>query len=607
MNAIPRLLLHPLILFVLLLSNVISNTTAANSAELQQDLQRMLAEERVAGAVFATVVGEQTQVGAVGYFDATNKTAMPADAKVHVGSVTKTILALSLLHLVSEGRLGLDGTVESILPAIRFNNPWQKSSPVRLRHLLDHTSGLEDLRLRHIFSAKSTPDTPLAEVFSRDPSVLRCRTEPGKRSSYSNLGYALAAMVIESVVKERYEAWADREILRKIGMLDSTFAFTTQSGQGADKRLAWGHLDDLRTVAAQSVAVRPAGQFTTTAADMAKLARFLMGNGQINGKPFIQKSLLQAMGKPATTLAAQAGLPVGYGLGMAGRDRYGVFGLCHAGSVIGYRAMFCLYPDQQRAFFIVHNTDSETARYARFEERMVQELDLAKQPNLAHTLRLSKEWRGRYVHAPSRFELAKLADVLGSSVYLEVSEAPPNLTPAWGETIRLTVVGERLLQREDRNIASHALLLDAQGQRYLADTNGTMRRVPALWYAAIWLSVGFGAIGLVYWLLVPALRRIRRVQSLWQPGFVAMLLLLLAMALFPLQSWGELGDFTLASGALLAASLALPSLMIWQVVLAYRQPARTFIWQCDIAAAILVLQFCALLFAWDLLPLALWR
>ena len=42
------------------------------------------------------------------------------------------------------------------------------------------------------------------------------------------MGYTLAAMVIEAVTRERYETWLDRELLRPLGMRDSTFAFTTQ-------------------------------------------------------------------------------------------------------------------------------------------------------------------------------------------------------------------------------------------------------------------------------------------------------------------------------------------------------------------------------------------
>jgi CubicO group peptidase (beta-lactamase class C family) len=53
-----------------------------------------------------------------------------------------------------------------------------------------------------------------------------------------------------------------------------------------------------------------AEQFTTTAADMARLAGFLMGDGDIGGRPFVAPALMAAIGHPDGTEAARAGLSV---------------------------------------------------------------------------------------------------------------------------------------------------------------------------------------------------------------------------------------------------------------------------------------------------------
>ena len=107
-----------------------------------------------------------------------------------------------------------------------------------VRHLLDHTAGLDDMRLWQTFNTRPTADTPLSEAFDRDASVLAIRSRPGRQFSYSNISYTLAAMVIESVTGERYEAWLERELLAPLQMRDSTFAFTSQQGPDRDPRLA---------------------------------------------------------------------------------------------------------------------------------------------------------------------------------------------------------------------------------------------------------------------------------------------------------------------------------------------------------------------------------
>lgn len=601
--------MRSLFFFVLLFMHPALKAEAlANRGDaLNQDLKRILIEERLAGAVYSTVVAGETRTGAAGYFDASTKALLRPDSKVHVGSITKTVLAVSLLHLVTEGRVSLDASVESVLPAIKFNNRWSATSPVRVRHLLDQTAGLEDLRLWHIFSAKTTPDTALVDVFTRDASVLRIRTEPGTQYSYSNLGYTLVGMVIEAVVNERYETWADREVVRKLGMQDSSFSFLTQRVDAADPRLAWGHLGDLSTMPAIPVAVRPAAQFTTTASDMALLARFLMSDGSLGGLPFVHAALLRSMGHPTTTHAARAGLTVGDGLGLTTRDRYGAVGSCRGGSTVGYRAMFCIFPEQQRAFFIAHNADSETAQYARTEARLVQELGVDTKNTLPRLAGLPSEWTGRYIPSPSRFEIASLADVLGSSTYLEAGPQTAALTPAWGESQLMFVVGDKLLQRGDRSRASHVLLSDTQGNRYITDHNGTMRRVSSIWHASIWFSVLLGLAGLGYWLIVIPARRIKHGVRMLQPASVAILLLLLPVPMFALQPFIELGDLTLGSGTLYVAFVSLPVLIVGQLGWVYHQRTVAASWRADLLATVLVLQFCALLFAWDLLPIALWR
>jgi hypothetical protein len=93
--------------------------------------------------------------------------------------------------LVTAGLLHLDDRAAQYLPGIEFNNPWRDAAPVTVRHLLDHTSGLEDARLWQMFSERPEPDTPLAQAYPNPDKLLRIRTRPGSRFSYSNMGYGL--------------------------------------------------------------------------------------------------------------------------------------------------------------------------------------------------------------------------------------------------------------------------------------------------------------------------------------------------------------------------------------------------------------------------------
>jgi CubicO group peptidase (beta-lactamase class C family) len=563
-----------------------------------------LADAGLAGAVVARIDGDRIELGAAGWAHAPSRAPMRADARVHVGSVAKPVLALAVLRLVSTGRLTLDAPVAALLPGVPLDNPWPSSHPLLLRHLLDHTSGLDDLHLWHLLNRQHAPDMPLRDAYARHPDLLRPRVAPGTRMSYSNFGYLLAGMVVEAVTGERYEAWAGRELLLPLGMADSRFDFTTQQGPQADPRLAWGHLDDLQPLAAMTTAVRPGAQFTTTAADMARLMQFTMGDGRVGGQAFIDPSLLRAMGRPQGTDAARAGLAAGYALGLATRDRHGVVGLCHEGSIVGFRAMMCLYPQARRAFFVGINTDREDGGHLALYEGLTRSLDLpaVPAPRAQPTPEASAgAWNGRYVRAPSRMQQFAAADVL-LDTRLWQADADGVRWSRGGQSDALERLAPGLYRLPGRVQASLVLLRDAGGAPMVSDGFGSFRRLPAgLWQAA-WASMGLGAAGLAWWLVVPPWRRLRRGAPLLRPGWLAALALPGAAAAVALQGWQALGELTPASALLWLASAALPAAMAWHLALAWHRRA----WG-DGAASLAVLQAVALVAAGGLLPLALWQ
>jgi CubicO group peptidase (beta-lactamase class C family) len=340
------------------------NPPVANAAPgkpLQAEMASRLQAEGLPGAVWTLVRPDGGNLtGAAGMKAIRSAQAMTPETRVHVGSVAKTVLAIGVLHLVTDGKLTLDTEVAALLPGMKFDNPWQASDPIRIRHLLEHTAGVENFRFSQAFSLHARADTPLIDAFGHTPS-LTVRSRPGARYAYSTIGYHLLGMIIEVVTGTRYEAYLDAELLRPLGMHDSTFAFTRQTGADADPRLAMGYFEDGVAQSAVPIYTRPAVQFTTTAADMGRLAQFLMGNGRAGGKVLIAPALLAALGGGHGTDAARAGLTVGHGLALATRDRHQVIGNCHPGTTIGFQAMFCLYPQERKAFFVAVNADVETA------------------------------------------------------------------------------------------------------------------------------------------------------------------------------------------------------------------------------------------------------
>lgn len=592
------------------------STAAAGDAEpsLQRELETALREEGMAGAVWATVdEAGGIRTGAAGLANAATGERMQPDTRVHVGSIAKTFIATGVLMLASEGRVDLDAPVDRYLPALAFDNPWP-AEPVLVRHLLDHTAGLDDMRLWQAFNTQPTADTPLGATFDRDASVLAIRSRPGRQFSYSNMGYTLAAMVIESVTRERYEDWLDRELLAPLQMRDSTFAFTTQQGPGRDPRLAWGHLDRDLPSAALATYLRPAGQFTTTAKDLALFAGFLMGDGRVGGRTLVRTDLLREMGQPHATDAGRAGLPVGYALGLFRRDRHGVVGLCHGGDVVGFHGMLCLLPDRngapaRQAFVVVENTDCDGRDCGRFDALMVRAMGIVPAA-AAGPVPASPEvagWTGRYVPSPNRVESFRYLDYLFDSPKLAWDGRLLLLSPTQGEPRVLRPAGGLHFTAPDRSVASHVLLRGAQGERLFSDGQRTYRQVGPLAYWGLAASLALGLLGIAWFALVVPVRALMRREPVRVPGVVAVALLVVPVPLFLLQSYTRLGEATPASIALFAVTAALPLLMAWQAWRSARRHEGLARGRLNLCAALAVLQWCAVLLAWGLMPLTLWR
>ena len=580
----------------------VASSTLEASTELDAEFGALLEEHGLAGVVWATVDGERVVVGARGLADASTGAPLRPDSRVHVGSVAKTLLATAILRRVTQGALSLDAPVESLLPDLALDNPWRATHLLRLRHLLDMTGGLDDLRLWHVFGTRSRPDDPLRVAFDDDPGTLRLRTAPGSRYSYSNLGYTLAARVLEASVGERYEDWAERELLQPLGLRDSRFHYARPGvDPGGDTRLAWGHVEGGVPVVTPPTALRPAAQFLTTAADMARLARFLMSDGRVDGSVFVRRDLLAAMGRPTTTEAARAGLRVGYALGLSARDRHGAVGKCHGGSVAGFRAMFCLYPESGRAFFVAHNADDEDAPYDRFDARLVEALGLrgTATPRVPGGVPvIERGWSGRYVPDPSRHSQAELADRLFGAWTLSFGEAGASLRIGSGAARPLERVGPGLYRLPERVQASLVLLRDPQGRVRIDAGHLSLRRIGALEHAALWTAVAGGALALSWWLAAVPLRAWRR-PGAWRevPAGWAAVALVIAGAAFALQPWQRFADLT-------GASLAWQAWFAWRELRAGARPLRGVL---DAAAAGFGLALCGVLAAFGAWPLATWR
>lgn len=169
------------------------------------------------GAVMIAMEGEVVFSGGYGY--ANEEWAIPntPDTRFNLASLSKQFTAVAILILVEEGRLSLDEPVSKYLPGLRK----EISEQMTIRQLLTHTSGLPDESLipgLRIFNIIHTREALLSAI-----NEVEILFEPGSRYSYSNSGYNILALIIESISGQEFSQFLQDRIFTPLQMKNSCF------------------------------------------------------------------------------------------------------------------------------------------------------------------------------------------------------------------------------------------------------------------------------------------------------------------------------------------------------------------------------------------------
>ena len=136
-------------LSVLRAVGVETNSGPRSIPELQKAIESILQETKTPGAAIAIITSNQVEwLAGIGKADVAANLPVTPDTLFRLGSVSKGFVALAALQLQEAGKLKLTDTVRQWVPDVVFVNPWEVTDPVRLVHLMEHTSGFDGMHLR---------------------------------------------------------------------------------------------------------------------------------------------------------------------------------------------------------------------------------------------------------------------------------------------------------------------------------------------------------------------------------------------------------------------------------------------------------------------------
>ncbi|OTY02463.1 penicillin-binding protein [Bacillus thuringiensis serovar muju] len=249
-------------------------------ASISQKLDQYLVGKQFNGTVLVTDKEHVILNKGYGYADVQNKIENTPHTKYRIGSITKTVVATSILQLQDQGKLNIQDNVNKYIPSFPENKN------ITLYHLLTHTSGLPEHAKGNVNAASRLP---LINWIGRQNLEFPAGT--GWR--YTDYNYMVLAYIIEHISKKPLGDYIKENIFVKADM--------HESGMGnmvpGDKNFTKGYVKkNQELVQAQKLGMDwlyGCGEMYTTVGDMKKLDEAI-----INGKLLSEQSI-QAMFSPS--------------------------------------------------------------------------------------------------------------------------------------------------------------------------------------------------------------------------------------------------------------------------------------------------------------------
>ncbi|MFM9934615.1 MAG: serine hydrolase domain-containing protein [Novosphingobium sp.] len=328
---------------ILLLSLMAAQTARADA--LDDAVNAELKRQAIPGlAIGIEQDGKITRLS--GYGSANLEWTVPVtpDTLFQTGSTGKQFASLAVLMLQQEGKLSIDDPISKYFPDVPTN--W---ADIRLRHLLSHTSGLDD-DYAGVDLQKTLPWDQVRQLIYKMP-----KTRPaGAKWAYCNAAYMMLGMVIEQLTGAPYHQYFTSHIFKPLGMS------ATRDISEADiiPGRASGYEREGSKLGAP---IKHQAWVSTTFNHTAD------GSTYISARDFTTYLAAMDATNPAfAPLWAQAKAPVirtdrdkssFYGFGWFTATVDGTLIEYHGGSWQGFRAMIVHYPKQKTGIAVLVNSD----------------------------------------------------------------------------------------------------------------------------------------------------------------------------------------------------------------------------------------------------------
>ena len=288
-------------------------------------------------------------------------------------SISKNVTALAGMLAVQDSLLDLDVPISKYLPEFTVNSCFedQPERTITLRMLLSHTAGFT-----HEAPVGNNYDYLEYSFEEHLESIGKTwlKFPAGTQYSYSNLGFDLAAKIIEEKSGVEFKEYLKSKVFNPIGMTlttidDKEVLANDNKTEGSISYTKPKHF---------TIPLMGSGAVYSNLNDMVKYVQLQMNHGKVNNDTLIQKDKLFEMYKINRN---------NYGLGTYIDNIDSLLYMNHNGSGYGYSATMLWYPEYEIGSVLLCNKQVNTyAICERIMANYVSNFWLAKNDDIGREL-----------------------------------------------------------------------------------------------------------------------------------------------------------------------------------------------------------------------------
>lgn len=313
-------------------------------------IRAQLAYRNLPGLVVG-VVSDQQLVWAkgFGFADVESRTPMTPATKFRMASHSKLFTATAIMQLRDQGKVHLDDPVVKYLDWFKVTPAEPDDPPITIEELLTHSAGLPREAGAH-WTEQEFPDAGgIRKYVLEHPAPY----PPEVRFKYSNLGFTIAGMIVESVSGEKYADYVQKHIFDPLGMTSSSVDKNVPGiASGYGRKMPDGSRTKVHFVDARAMA--PATGITSTVEDMAKFVSLQFRKGPVGGSQILSTGALREMHR---VRMLESNWTRGNAIGFAVTRADGKVYVGHGGVYFGYRTQTIMQMDDKVGVIVLTNCD----------------------------------------------------------------------------------------------------------------------------------------------------------------------------------------------------------------------------------------------------------